>query len=308
MNKEHIPVLLDEVKEGLNIKKNGIYIDGTFGRGGHSQMILSQLGSKGRLIGIDRDPEASESLNTVFEKDERFKFIKNEMANIKEITVDNFKSEKIDGLLLDLGVSSPQLDNAHRGFSFQKEGPLDMRMDSNNGISAAKWLEKVSENKLRHILFKYGEERFSSRIARAIIRHRKEKPIKTTKELADIVKRAYPKTHQKKHPATKTFQAIRIYINDELRQLEKTLNASIEILERGGRICVISFHSLEDRIVKRFMKSASLEADQYRGMPEVPDDYKPKLKIIGKAIKSKVDEISHNIRSRSAVLRVAERL
>ena len=308
MNKEHIPVLLDEVKEGLNIKKNGTYIDGTFGRGGHSQMILSQLGPKGRLVGIDRDPEANESLNTVFETDERFKFIKNEMANIKEITVDNFKSDKIDGLLLDLGVSSPQLDNAHRGFSFQKEGPLDMRMDSNNGISAAKWLEKVSENKLRHILFKYGEERFSSRIARAIVRHRKEKPIKTTKELADIVKSAYPKTHQKKHPATKTFQAIRIYINDELRQLEKTLNASIEILERGGRICVISFHSLEDRIVKRFMKSSSLVVDQYRGMPEVPDDYKPKLKIIGKAIKSKVDEISHNIRSRSAVLRVAERL
>ena len=308
MNKEHIPVLLDEVKEGLNIKKNGIYIDGTFGRGGHSQMILSQLGSKGRLIGIDRDPEASESLNKVFEKDERFKFIKNEMANIKEITVDNFKSDKIDGILLDLGVSSPQLDNAHRGFSFQKEGPLDMRMDSNNGISAAKWIEKVSENKLRHILFKYGEERFSSRIARAIVRHRKEKPIKTTKELADIVKSAYPKTHQKKHPATKTFQAIRIYINDELKQLEKALTASIEILDRGGRICVISFHSLEDRIVKRFMKSASLVADQYRGLPEVPDDYKPKLKIIGKAIKSKVDEISHNIRSRSAVLRVAERL
>ncbi len=308
MNKEHIPVLLDEVKEGLNIKKNGIYIDGTFGRGGHSQMILSQLGSKGRLIGIDRDPDASESLNTVFETDKRFKFIKNEMANIKEITVDNYKSEKIDGLLLDLGVSSPQLDNAQRGFSFQKEGPLDMRMDSNNGISAAKWLEKVSENKLRHILFKYGEERFSSRIARAIIRHRREKPIETTKELADIVKRAYPKTHQKKHPATKTFQAIRIYINDELKQLEKALIASIEILEGGGRICVISFHSLEDRIVKRFMKSNSLVADQYRGMPEVPDEYKPKLKIIGKAIKSKVDEISHNIRSRSAVLRVAERL
>ena len=308
MNKEHIPVLLDEVKEGLNIKKNGIYVDGTFGRGGHSQMILSQLGSKGQLIGIDRDPEASESLNTVFEKDERFKFIKNEMANIKQITVDNFKSDKIDGLLLDLGVSSPQLDNAQRGFSFQKEGPLDMRMDSNNGISAAKWIEKVSENKLRHILFKYGEERFSSRIARAIIRHRREKLIETTKELADIVKRAYPKTHQKKHPATKTFQAIRIYINDELKQLEKALIASIEILERGGRICVISFHSLEDRIVKRFMKSASLVADQYRGMPEVPDDYKPKLKIIGKAIKSEVDEISHNIRSRSAVLRVAERL
>jgi len=308
VNKEHIPVLLDEVKEGLNIKKNGIYIDGTFGRGGHSQMILSQLGSKGQLIGIDRDPEASESLNTVFEKDERFKFIKNEMANIKQITVDNFKSDKIDGLLLDLGVSSPQLDNAQRGFSFQKEGPLDMRMDSNNGISAAKWIEKVSENKLRHILFKYGEERFSSRIARAIIRHRREKLIETTKELADIVKRAYPKTHQKKHPATKTFQAIRIYINDELKQLEKALIASIEILERGGRICVISFHSLEDRIVKRFMKSASLVADQYRGMPEVPDDYKPKLKIIGKAIKSEVDEISHNIRSRSAVLRVAERL
>ena len=308
MNKEHIPVLLDEVKEGLNIKKNGIYIDGTFGRGGHSQMILSQLGSRGRLIGIDRDPEASESLNTVFEKDERFKFIKNEMANIKEITVDNYKSDKIDGLLLDLGVSSPQLDNAQRGFSFQKEGPLDMRMDSDNGISAAKWLEKVSENKLRHILFKYGEERFSSRIARAIIRHRREKPIETTKELADIVKRAYPKTHQKKHPATKTFQAIRIHINDELKQLEKALIASIEILKGGGRICVISFHSLEDRIVKRFMKSNSLVADQYRGMPEVPDEYKPKLKIIGKAIKSKVDEISHNIRSRSAVLRVAERL
>ena len=294
MNKEHISVLLNEVKEGLNIKRNGIYIDGTFGRGGHSQMILSKLGSKGQLIGIDRDPEASESLNKVFEEDERFKFIKNEMANIKEITVDNFKSDKIDGILLDLGVSSPQLDNAHRGFSFQKEGPLDMRMDSNNGISAAKWIEKVSENKLRHILFKYGEERFSSRITRAIVRHRKEKPIQTTKELADIVKSAHPKTHQKKHPATKTFQAIRIYINDELKQLEKALTASIEILERGGRICVISFHSLEDRIVKHCFKASSKNGE---------------LSILTKKpiMSSKIEQAS-NSRSKSAKLRCAVKI
>ena len=307
MNKEHIPVLLSEVKEGLNIKKNGIYVDGTFGRGGHSQMILSQLGSKGRLIGIDRDPEASESLNTVFETDKRFKFIKNEMANIKEITVDNYKSDKIDGLLLDLGVSSPQLDNAQRGFSFQKEGPLDMRMDSDNGISAAKWLEKVSENKLRHILFKYGEERFSSRIARAIIRHRREKPIETTKELADIVKRAYPKTHQKKHPATKTFQAIRIYLNDEIKELENGLIAAERVLKPEGRLAVVSFHSIEDRIVKNFFLKCLQNIPYSRYLPELPKK-KPSLEILTKKpILPSSKEVSFNKRSRSAKLRIAKR-
>lgn len=304
----HTPVLLKEAIDALDVKKDGFYIDGTFGRGGHSKEILERLGEKGRLVAIDRDPDAISDSEKLFEGDIRFNLDKDEMKNIKLVSQKNYDSSKIHGILLDLGVSSPQLDCASRGFSFQKDGPLDMRMDPINGLSAADWLARVSEKKLREVLFKYGEERFSSRIARSIIKSRSEKPILTTLELAEIIKNVYPNTHQKKHPATKTFQAIRIFINDELKQLENALDSSLEILKKGGRLCVISFHSLEDRIVKRFIRNFSNESEQYRGMPDVPDEFKPKLKKIGKAIKASVDEVKDNVRSRSAVLRIAERI
>ncbi len=214
----------------------------------------------------------------------------------------------MDGLLLDLGVSSPQLDEAARGFSFQAEGPLDMRMDPGSGISAADWLARVGERDLKKILAKLGEERFAAAIARAIVSARETKPITTTTQLADIVKAVVPSRGQRKHPATKTFQAIRIFINRELEQLEQALETSLELLRPGGRLCVISFHSLEDRRVKRFMRNASQVAEQYRGLPDVPQEFRPRLKLIGKAVSPTDTEIAANARARSARLRVAERM
>jgi 16S rRNA (cytosine1402-N4)-methyltransferase len=305
---KHIPVLLNEAITGLNIKKNGIYIDGTFGRGGHSKEILKALDEKGHLFAIDRDLQAIDEIDSEFENDLRFELIKDEMSELKNIVKEKSLSGKIDGVIFDLGVSSPQLDQASRGFSFQKDGPLDMRMDTTKGITAAEWLSSVSEDQLRKVLFQYGEEKFSSRIARNIIKNRNTTSLNTTFDLVNIITQALPKMHFKKHPATKTFQAIRIYINDELSQLESALNASLELLRSGGRLCVISFHSLEDRIVKRFIKNASLESKQYRGLPDVPVEFQPKLKIIGKAVRASIAEIGMNVRSRSAVLRIAERI
>ena len=305
---KHIPVLLNEAITGLNIKKNGIYIDGTFGRGGHSKEILKALDEKGHLFAIDRDLQAIDEIDSEFENDLRFELIKDEMSELKNIVKEKSLSGKIDGVIFDLGVSSPQLDQASRGFSFQKDGPLDMRMDTTKGITAAEWLSSVSEDDLRKVLFQYGEEKFSSRIARNIIKNRNTTSLNTTFDLVNIITQALPKMYFKKHPATKTFQAIRIYINDELSQLESALNASLELLRSGGRLCVISFHSLEDRIVKRFIKNASLESRQYRGLPDVPVEFQPKLKIIGKAVRASIAEIGMNVRSRSAVLRIAERI
>ena len=305
---KHIPVLLNEAITGLNIKKNGIYIDGTFGRGGHSKEILKALDEKGHLFAIDRDLQAIDEIDSEFENDLRFELIKDEMSELKNIVKEKSLSGKIDGVIFDLGVSSPQLDQALRGFSFQKDGPLDMRMDTTKGITAAEWLSSVSEDQLRKVLFQYGEEKFSSRIARNIIKNRNTTSLNTTFDLVNIITQALPKMYFKKHPATKTFQAIRIYINDELSQLESALNASLELLRSGGRLCVISFHSLEDRIVKRFIKNASLESKQYRGLPDVPVEFQPKLKIIGKAVRASIAEIGMNVRSRSAVLRIAERI
>tara|TARA_B110001454_G_scaffold21032_1_gene20062 strand:- start:20352 stop:21290 length:939 start_codon:yes stop_codon:yes gene_type:complete len=305
---KHIPVLLNEAITGLNIKKNGIYIDGTFGRGGHSKEILKALDEKGHLFAIDRDLQAIDEIDSEFENDLRFELIKDEMSELKNIVKEKSLSGKIDGVIFDLGVSSPQLDQASRGFSFQKDGPLDMRMDTTKGITAAEWLSSVSEDQLRKVLFQYGEEKFSSRIARNIIKNRNTTSLNTTFDLVNIITQALPKMYFKKHPATKTFQAIRIYINDELSQLESALNASLELLRSGGRLCVISFHSLEDRIVKRFIKNASLESKQYRGLPDVPVEFQPKLKIIGKAVRASIAEIGMNVRSRSAVLRIAERI
>jgi len=305
---EHVPVLLEPVLQGLDIQPDGIYIDGTFGRGGHSGAILKQLGPQGRLLAIDRDPQAIASADQGLLDDERFELVKGEIAELEKIAAARDLLGKVDGVLLDLGVSSPQLDEAERGFSFLRDGPLDMRMDPGRGISAAQWLASVDEKELRRTLQQLGEEKFAGRIARAIVAARKQAAIKTTGELANVVAAAVPARHGHKHPATKTFQAIRIRVNDELEQLDAALDASLPLLRRGGRLCVISFHSLEDRRVKRFMRKHSVEPEPYRGLPSVPEEYRPRLRLVGKAITASEQEISDNVRARSAHLRVAERL
>jgi 16S rRNA (cytosine1402-N4)-methyltransferase len=304
----HVPVLLGPAIAGLNLKPDGWYIDGTFGRGGHSGAILEHLGDKGRLLAIDRDPEAIKSANPVLTNDERFELINGEFSELKKYAIERKLLGKVDGLLLDLGVSSPQLDEAERGFSFRSDGPLDMRMDPSHGRSAADWLAVVEERSLKKVLQQLGEERFAGRIARAIVAAREVSPIRRTSELAEIVRAVVPARGQRKHPATKTFQAIRIFINDELAELEKALEASVDLLCAGGRLCVISFHSLEDRRVKRFMRNASRESEQYRGMPDVPAEHRAPFRLVGKAISPTDDEIAANVRARSSRLRIAERL
>jgi len=316
----HVPVLLGPVLEGLNIRANGCYVDGTFGRGGHSSAILERLTADGRLIAIDRDPQAIASAPEALLSDSRFELIRGESAQLEKFIDERGLRGSVDGVLLDLGVSSPQLDEASRGFSFLRDGPLDMRMDPDAGISAAEWLARVDEKELKRVLKTYGEERSAARIARAIVAARDEAPIETTVQLADIIAAAAPAHGQKRHPATKSFQAIRVFINGELDQLKSALEQSVNVLRRptalrkqtalrsGGRLCVISFHSLEDRLVKRFIREASREPEQYRGMPSVPAEYRPKLKPIGRLIEATAAEIAANRRARSARLRVAERL
>lgn len=304
----HVPVLLGPVLEGLDIKTDGLYVDGTFGRGGHSRAILNALDAGGRLIAIDRDPQAIASASKTLIDDPRFEAVGGEFAQLATIIGERGQNGRVDGLLFDLGVSSPQLDEADRGFSFLRDGPLDMRMDPGAGVSAAQWLKTVEQKALKNVLKQLGEEREAARIARAILAARENTAIETTGQLADIVSSVVPAHTRKKHPATKTFQAIRIFINDELEQLEAALAQSIDVLQQGGRLCVISFHSLEDRIVKRFMRDASRESEQYRGMPNVPAEHRPKLTLIGKVISATAEEIKVNIRARSARLRVAERL
>ena len=303
----HVPVLLGPVLEGLKIKPDGCYVDGTFGRGGHSREILKQLGSDGRLLAIDRDPQAIASAPAFLTDDPRFELVRGEIAQLETIIGDRNLVGKIDGLLFDLGVSSPQLDEADRGFSFMRDGPLDMRMDTDSGTPASEWLASVDEQSLKQVLRKFGEENNAARIARAIVAARDVAPVSRTAQLARIVEEASPRRGQKIHPATKTFQAIRIAVNAELEQLEAVLAQSLRVMRKGARLCVISFHSLEDRIVKRFMRDASRESEQYRGMPDVPPEFRPKLRIVGKAIRATDDEIEANRRARSAHLRVAER-
>jgi 16S rRNA (cytosine1402-N4)-methyltransferase len=303
-----VPVLLGPVLDGLEIKPDGCYVDATFGRGGHSSAILERLNADGRLIAIDRDPQAIASAAPSLAADPRVQLIRNDFANLATCMGESGLTGQVDGLLLDLGVSSPQLDEAVRGFSFLRDGPLDMRMDPDSGVSAADWLQSVEEATLKRVIYKYGEDRDAPRIARAVLAARQTTRIETTGQLADIVAAVVPAHTRKRHPATKTFQAIRIFINDELGQLEAVLAQSIAVLKQGGRLCVISFHSLEDRIVKRFMRAASRESEQYRGMPDVPEEFRPRLKLIGKAISATAEEIAVNVRARSARLRVAERL
>lgn len=303
----HFSVLLNESLDGLNIKPDGIYIDGTFGRGGHSSALLKRLGENGRLIAIDQDPEAIEYANENIH-DSRFEIQYGSFEDVKTFCEARGLVGKIDGLLLDLGVSSPQLDDAERGFSFMREGPLDMRMNPEVGLSAKEWLKQVDEKTLKLVLQNYGEERFSGRIAREIKEASARDELQTTLDLANLVKRVSPKTEKNKHPATRTFQAIRIAVNRELDVLKNVLESAVEILAPGGRLSVISFHSLEDRIVKVFIRDQSMIKDLFPDSPIQIEVIEPVLKKIGKPIFPSTEECKQNSRSRSAVLRIAEKL
>ncbi|MDD2864795.1 MAG: 16S rRNA (cytosine(1402)-N(4))-methyltransferase RsmH [Methylococcales bacterium] len=306
----HLSVMLEEALHHLAIKPNGVYIDGTFGRGGHSQRILETLGENGQLIAFDRDETAINCERAQkLSQDSRFKLVHAPFSEMENIALQLNLNEKVDGILLDLGVSSPQLDDETRGFSFMNDGALDMRMDTSQGLSAAQWLSQIDEKTLIQVLFDYGEERFARRIANAIVTTRLTHPIETTRQLAKLIEDTIPFREKHKHPATRSFQAIRIAVNNELGELESALKQSINLLNSNGRLVVISFHSLEDRIVKRFMRD---ESGVKRNVGKLPikeaDIEKGVLNVLSKAIKPTADEIKQNPRSRSAVLRVAERV
>ena len=304
----HTPVLLDEVLAGLAVKADGRYCDATFGRGGHAAAILGQLGPAGRLCGIDRDPAAIAAGRERFAAESRLTLVRGSFGRLEErVRAAGWEGE-LHGVLLDLGVSSPQLDEAGRGFSFMQDGPLDMRMDNESGFSAAQWLARAGEREIADVLFKLGEEKFSRRIARAIVAVRAATPIATTRQLADIVAGAVPTREPGKHPATRTFQAIRIHVNRELEEVEAALPQAVNLLAPGGRLCVISFHSLEDRLVKRFMRREAQGDPIYAELPDVPPHARPRLQLIGGAVMPGDAEIARNPRARSAVLRVAERV
>ncbi len=308
MPTDHLSVLLQPSVEALNVRPAGIYIDGTFGRGGHSRLIMDRLGNDGRLIAIDRDPQAVAYAEQMFAGDARFEMVHSSFDRLSEVAEQSGVMGQVDGILLDLGVSSPQLDQAERGFSFGKDGPLDMRMDNSQGVSAADWLKRAESREIAEVLKIYGEERHAKRIARAIVEAREEAPIQTTGRLAEVVANANPSWEKNKHPATRSFQAIRIHINGELEAIKTCLGQVLDVLALGGRLAVISFHSLEDRIVKRFMRDQARGDSFPPGVPVRQDQLQPRLKLIGKAISPSEAEIEANPRARSAVLRVAERL
>ena len=299
---EHVSVLLAESVSALSVRADGSYLDGTFGRGGHSKEILSRLSSSGKLIAVDKDPAAEASALSLA-NDPRFQFEPGSFADISRIVTDN----SLDGILLDLGVSSPQLDDAQRGFGFSGDGPLDMRMDTRTGMTAAQWLASAPEQDIADVIKTYGEERFGKRMAAAIVRARAEAPITGTRQLANIIAEANPKWEPHKHPATRAFQAIRIFINRELEDLELALECMVDKLFVGGWLVVISFHSLEDRIVKRFMRDQARGIQLPRHVPVVDSDAGKTLNLVGKAMKPSNEEIARNPRSRSAVMRIAER-
>ena len=303
----HLPVMLDEVLAGLAIKPEGVYLDGTFGRGGHSRAILAQLGPEGRLIALDKDPEAIASPQArQLAHDRRFSLVQADFRHMAAVAEELGLAGRIDGILLDLGVSSPQLDNPSRGFAFLHDGPLDMRMNPAEGVSAAAWLANASEQEIADVIFRYGEERFARRIARAIVTARRQHPLERTSQLAGLIEKAVPRRERNKHPATRTFQALRIYLNRELEVLEQALPQTLTLLAPGGRLVVIAFHSLEDRIVKRFIRSQSRHRPLPPKLPVMPSEADLALKDLGKRLPDAL-EIAANPRSRSAVLRVAER-
>ena len=309
MNHSHAPVLHDEVVATMDIKPDGRYVDGTYGRGGHARSILAELGERGRLIVMARDPQAIADARDSFGADSRVTIIHDDYANMRTRIAALDMAEQIDGVLLDLGVSSPQLDDARRGFSFQHNGPLDMRMNPDQGESAAQWLARAGEAEIARVLWEYGEERLSRRIARKIVEVRALQPIDDTATLAGLIRGVLPRPKNNRHPATRSFQAIRIHINQELAQIQQLLESVFDILKIGGRILIISFHSLEDRLVKRFFKTQSTARKIPRGLPLRDSEFDSgiRLKSAGKAIKAGSAELEWNPRARSAVMRFAER-
>ena len=306
----HAAVMHDEILHHLDIQSDGIYVDGTYGRGGHAKSILSQLGDNGRLIVMDKDPDAIKAARESIGDDKRVTIFHQNYADISQTLVAAQLKQQVDGVLLDLGVSSPQLDDATRGFSFQKNGPLDMRMNPTQGESAAEWLGHADEKEISRVLWELGEERHARRIARKIIEVRETRDIDDTATLAGLISACVPAPKNKKHPATRSFQAIRIHINQELAQISQLLDSIFDILKIGGRLLVISFHSLEDRLVKRFFRQHSTRPKIPRGLPVRDSELLSgiRLRVIGKAIKASAAELSVNPRARSAVLRVAERI
>ncbi len=304
----HQPVLLNEVLAALAIKPNGIYIDGTYGRGGHSAAVLERLNVHGRLFALDKDPEAVAAARARFESDTRFTIIQASYAALGELTERLNLAGKVNGLLLDLGLSSPQIDDPTRGFSFTHDGPLDMRINPEQGPTAAQWLLQTPEGEIAKILKTYGEERFARRIAHAIVAQTQRGAIATTAQLASLIQATVPRRERHKHPATRTFQAIRIFLNHELDELCTVLTHSLSILAAFGRLAVISFHSLEDRIVKRFIRRHSGGEPSSQGLFLAPDQTTPLLRRIGKPVRPTAAECARNPRARSAVLRVAEKL
>jgi 16S rRNA (cytosine1402-N4)-methyltransferase len=302
----HTTVLLHEAVDALQVQPQGIYVDGTFGRGGHSRLILQQLGPQGRLIALDKDLVAIEAGKAI--DDPRFELVHSGFEDLGDVLRSRSVGQ-VDGVLLDLGVSSPQLDDAERGFSFRFDAPLDMRMDTSRGETAAEWLATVDEKFLGEVIHEYGEERFAKQVARTLVAARKEQAILTTRQLSEVVAKVVRTREPGKNPATRTFQAIRIYINRELEELTHILPQCVECLKPGGRLAVISFHSLEDRIVKRFMRDMAQGDKMPMGLPiRAADIPQGKLKLVGKAIQAGAEELVSNPRARSAVLRVAERM
>ena len=302
----HTTVLREEAVEGLNVQGSGVYVDCTFGRGGHSRAILARLGSAGRVIAFDRDPAAIGAGATV--ADPRLRLVHAAFGELKA-TLAQLGVARVNGVLLDLGVSSPQVDDAARGFSFRTDGPLDMRMDSTRGITAAEWLATAAENEIREVIENHGEERFAKQIAAAIVAARARGPIGTTRQLAILVAQAVPTREPRQDPATRTFQALRIHVNQELEELSLVLPQSVELLAAGGRLVVISFHSLEDRIVKRFMRGEARPDRLPLRLPvRARELAPPRLRIVGRARRPSPEEVTANPRARSAIMRVAERV
>jgi 16S rRNA (cytosine1402-N4)-methyltransferase len=301
----HVPVLLQEAVDGLQVRANGLYVDCTFGRGGHSRLILARLGSDGRLVAIDRDPDAVQAAREI--DDPRFTILHGAFGRLAEL-LQGAGVTRAQGILLDLGVSSPQLAHETRGFSFRRDAPLDMRMDPTRGRTAAEWLAAASENEIREVIRSYGEERFAKQIAAAIVAARARGALGTTRQLAALVAEAVPSREPRQDPATRTFQALRIHVNQELEELSLALPQCVELLAPGGRLVVISFHSLEDRIVKRFLRERS-RADPLppRLAVRARDLPQPALRLVGKARRASEAEVSRNPRARSAVMRIAER-
>ena len=306
--RHHETVLQHEAVAALNVRPSGRYVDATFGRGGHARAILDTLGVEGSLLVLDRDPEAIAAAQGLMAQDPRVNAMKIPFGALGSALSELRLLGKVDGILFDLGVSSPQLDNPERGFSFMRDGPLDMRMDSEAKLSAAEWLADAPEQKIADVIYQLGEERYSRRIARAIVKVRTDMAITRTSQLADIVKQAHPAWEKHKHPATRTFQAIRMHINNELSELESALEVVLSSLATGGRLVVISFHSLEDRMVKKFMARCATGDAFPRGVPVTAEQLKPTLKLIGRPIRPTADEVQVNSRARSAVMRTAEKL